>query len=624
MTMRMKRQMQGILKIWTLIILNFLFVLNLQGVKAESTSENDCLTGLVVSMDIVETDNGYELAEDATFSKEITVSSYDGEECPVFIGIMNQDNVSPLVSGNFVMISQRKDVWTNAIWDAGWHTYPEFPNENGIYNLAGEDLPGDYILTYQGQDMEETTLNVDEIAEDNQVIVHINWDGLTFFMNSQADINDTIDDFYFQTGQSKKIYALYNLRDGESVTDYEIKVGDYKNNPTENGGRTQVFETLSDEYYKITEIQDQQGFEIEITDKAQGPFAVFVTINTNIRNEDIGNEIYNTLYFHEVYGLQLLQNPTKTNYVEGEYFNSAGMQLVWRQWDFFNTKISEQVVENSLVNWNLTEPLQITDEIVDVTYTYYGITSVLHIPITVSVADIKNEPNDGKNQDTTVVLIPTGQSDVLAPTEQEDAAEILPEDVGTILTDTKTKAKYKVTSANSVNPTVAYIKSSSSTATSVTIPASVTVNNITYKVTSIAASAFKNNKKLAKVTIGKNVTMMGANAFSGCSKLKTVILPSGSALTAIGEKAFYQCTALTKITIPVKVKTIGNQAFYRCKKLKTVTIQTTKLTTKTVGAKAFSGIYAQATIKVPKSKLFAYKTLLKKKGITGKKQKIQK
>ncbi len=36
---------------------------------------------------------------------------------------------------------------------------------------------------------------------------------------------------------------------------------------------------------------------------------------------------------------------------------------------------------------------------------------------------------------------------------------------------------------------------------------------------------------------------------------------------------------------------------------------------KKIGANAFKGIYAKATIKVPKAKLKAYSTLLKKKGV---------
>lgn len=126
--------------------------------------------------------------------------------------------------------------------------------------------------------------------------------------------------------------------------------------------------------------------------------------------------------------------------------------------------------------------------------------------------------------------------------------------------------------------------------TSITVPATVKIDNITYKVTAIASKAFKGNGRLKKVIIGKNVT-------------------------SIGTSAFYKCTGLRSITIPVNVKSIGKQAFYNCKNLKSVIIKTTKLTSSKVGANAFKGIYKKATIKVPKSKFNTYRNMLKRKGI---------
>ena len=86
----------------------------------------------------------------------------------------------------------------------------------------------------------------------------------------------------------------------------------------------------------------------------------------------------------------------------------------------------------------------------------------------------------------------------------------------------------------------------------------------------------------------------------------------------IEDKAFYKCSKLQKITIPKKVNKIGKRAFYGCKNLKNLTIKTKMLTSKNVGSMAFKGIYAKATFKVPKSKLSAYKKMLKTKGISAK------
>ena len=126
-------------------------------------------------------------------------------------------------------------------------------------------------------------------------------------------------------------------------------------------------------------------------------------------------------------------------------------------------------------------------------------------------------------------------------------------------------ASYQVTSAAEKNPTVVY-KGSKKQKASVTIPDTVTIDKVTYKVTSIAANAFKNNKKLKKVVIGKNVTKIGKKAFYGCSKLKKI------------------------------------------------TVKTTKLTKKNVGSQAFKGIHKKAAFKVPKKKISSYRKIFKARG----------
>jgi len=126
-------------------------------------------------------------------------------------------------------------------------------------------------------------------------------------------------------------------------------------------------------------------------------------------------------------------------------------------------------------------------------------------------------------------------------------------------------ASYQVTSAAEKNPTVVY-KGSKKQKASVTIPDTVTIDKVTYKVTSIVANAFKNNKKLKKVVIGKNVTKIGKKAFYGCSKLKKI------------------------------------------------TVKTTKLTKKNVGSQAFKGIHKKAAFKVPKKKISSYRKVFRARG----------
>ena len=60
----------------------------------------------------------------------------------------------------------------------------------------------------------------------------------------------------------------------------------------------------------------------------------------------------------------------------------------------------------------------------------------------------------------------------------------------------------------------------------ITIPATVKSGNQVYKVTAIADNAFKNNKKIKTVVVGKNVRTIGKKAFYGCKNLKKITVQS--------------------------------------------------------------------------------------------------
>ncbi len=229
------------------------------------------------------------------------------------------------------------------------------------------------------------------------------------------------------------------------------------------------------------------------------------------------------------------------------------------------------------------------------------------------------------------------------------------DDTGTYVTGSD-GATYLITSATSV----AFTEPADSTATSITVPATVTVNGITYKVTTIEASAFAGNTTITSVSIGKNVKNIGANAFSGCTSLtkitgcaavttieanafkgckKLISVAGCKKLVTIGDSAFEGCTKLTTIggtkgviTLP-KVKTIGKKAFFKCKsivkvnatskklvsigdsafakctKLKTFVSKSKKL--KTIGKKAFFKDKSLANVTL-KTKKLTTKTLGKK------------
>lgn len=159
---------------------------------------------------------------------------------------------------------------------------------------------------------------------------------------------------------------------------------------------------------------------------------------------------------------------------------------------------------------------------------------------------------------------PAGEPAIPKPTKKP---VVKPAKKGKKLTDSK-GAIYKVTSDKTGSPTVEYSAAAKGAKGTITIPAQVTIKGVTYKVTSVGASACRNRAGITKVIIGKNV------------------------------------------------KKIGNRVFSGCKKLKKVTIKTTKLTESTVGSNAFLGISSGVVVKVPESKVKAYRKLFKKKGIS--------
>ena len=137
---------------------------------------------------------------------------------------------------------------------------------------------------------------------------------------------------------------------------------------------------------------------------------------------------------------------------------------------------------------------------------------------------------------------------------------------GTTVSDSYANGVYKVLAdGKSVEYKKPVRKSSS-----VKIPDTIMVKGVSCKVVSISARAFKNNKTLKSVTIGRNV------------------------------------------------RKIGKQAFYNCKKLRNITIKTTSLKKNTIGSKAFTGTYKAVKVKVPAKQMKLYKKILRQRGMSAK------
>ena len=110
---------------------------------------------------------------------------------------------------------------------------------------------------------------------------------------------------------------------------------------------------------------------------------------------------------------------------------------------------------------------------------------------------------------------------------------------------------YNITDADAKNVEVTYVENGDGNADfyygSVTIPRRFSKDGVTYNVTAIGANAFTQCTSLTAVTIPTSVTSIGGGAFYGCSSLTSIAIPSS--VTSIGNEAFKGCTSLTAVNI---------------------------------------------------------------------------
>lgn len=84
----------------------------------------------------------------------------------------------------------------------------------------------------------------------------------------------------------------------------------------------------------------------------------------------------------------------------------------------------------------------------------------------------------------------------------------------------------------------------------------------------IGDRAFKNNKKITKVTLGANIVSVEKEAFYSCTALQEIIIPEG--VTSMGEAVFQSCSALKSVKLPSTLSTVPQKAFAYCRNMETV------------------------------------------------------
>lgn len=203
---------------------------------------------------------------------------------------------------------------------------------------------------------------------------------------------------------------------------------------------------------------------------------------------------------------------------------------------------------------------------------------------------------------------------------------------------------YNITSSTSpytVEVTYKSMRSNYSN-TTLSIPASVINNGITYAVTRIGSKAFAGCKSLTSVTISASVVdiagdaflnaalykdeanwtdgtlyidnclisaktslsgaynikegtrVIAGQAFKSCGSLTAIHIPNS--VVGIGNAAFSSCSALTSITVPSHVTSIQEYTFYKCHALQNISIPSTITS---IGERAFYECNALSELTIP-------------------------
>lgn len=145
------------------------------------------------------------------------------------------------------------------------------------------------------------------------------------------------------------------------------------------------------------------------------------------------------------------------------------------------------------------------------------------------------------------------QTETKAPeTEKPDVPKKVPAK-GSVHKSADGKLAFKVTKSDAKNGTVTVSKLLKKTVKTVTIPATVTIDGYTFKVTAVANNVFKNASRLKNVVIGANVKSIGKSSFYKCKKLATITF-KGIKAPGVGKNAFKSGKSKVTVKVPKKMK----------------------------------------------------------------------
>lgn len=171
--------------------------------------------------------------------------------------------------------------------------------------------------------------------------------------------------------------------------------------------------------------------------------------------------------------------------------------------------------------------------------------------------------------------------------------------------------------------TVEVASADSSMSGNVAIPQSVRLGDTVYNVTAIAKNGFSGCSGIRSIILPAKITRIGKEAFLNCLNLNSVNIPYGvkeiydgtfchcealagvtvpDGVTKIGKYAFAHCKNITRFNVPDACKEIGDKAFYNCAKLQALVITAA---VEKIGIRALQGCTELRRINVePENKFF--------------------
>ena len=151
------------------------------------------------------------------------------------------------------------------------------------------------------------------------------------------------------------------------------------------------------------------------------------------------------------------------------------------------------------------------------------------------------------------------------------------------------------------------LKSGATSSGSLSIPSTVTYNDITYTVTAVANYGFYNcSGFIGTLTLPNTLITIGNYAFGSCTHfVGSLTIPNS--VTTIGNSAFSYCSSFTgSLTIGSSVSSIGNEAFKNCTGLTSIMVYPESVPT--MGTDVFLNVPTDIPVTVPSVSLADYQS----------------